>query len=282
MKHKVKNKGTGIAAMAILILSFSLAACTQQPAGITPVPQSSGDQPFGFEEFVGELQGAGASVEPAGEVDQPFFGESARDIRVDGADLQVFEFADQASQQAAPQTISANGYIIGTTAVDWISQPYFWARGRLIALYVGADRSIIDLVTGLMGDPLTFPRSGSGSVSPAGEIGDLAGLIEALRAAGASVETAGEINQAFFEPGGHIVRVNGADVQVFEFPDERARQAASDQISPSGSSIGTTMVTWVDQPHFWAKGRLIVLYVGSDDTLLDQLVQVLGDPITAQ
>jgi len=25
------------------------------------------------------------------------------------------------------------------------------------------------------------------------------------------------------------------------------------------------MVTWVDQPNFWAKGRVIALYVGKDE-----------------
>jgi hypothetical protein len=52
-------------------------------------------------------------------------------------------------------------------------------------------------------------------------------------------------------------------------------------VSPDGSSIGTSMVTWVDQPNFWARDRLIVLYVGKDAGTIDLLSEVLGEPITS-
>lgn len=104
-------------------------------------------------------------------------------------------------------------------------------------------------------------------------------LVAALQGEDATVEPSGPIEQAFFQVGGQIIRVNGADVQVFEYADEAARAADSDQISPDGTNIGTTMITWVDQPNLWAQGRLIVLYVGSDVQIIAQLQAVLGDPI---
>ena len=52
--------------------------------------------------------------------------------------------------------------------------------------------------------------------------------------------------------------------------------AAIQSISQDGSSIGTTMVTWVAAPHFYAAGRLIVLYVGEDGGVIEVLDQVLG------
>ena len=39
------------------------------------------------------------------------------------------------------------------------------------------------------------------------------------------------------------------------------------------------MITWVDQPNFWAEGRVIVLYVGQDANIINLLTSVLGDPI---
>jgi hypothetical protein len=36
------------------------------------------------------------------------------------------------------------------------------------------------------------------------------------------------------------------------------------------------MVAWVDTPHFYSAGRIIVLYVGSDEEILVLLEQVLG------
>ena len=81
------------------------------------------------------------------------------------------------------------------------------------------------------------------SVSHGGPVVDYASLVDALRAAGATVEPAGSIEQDFFEPEGQIIRVNQQDVQVFEFESEEAAQAAAGTISPDGSSTGTTMIT---------------------------------------
>ena len=95
------------------------------------------------------------------------------------------------------------------------------------------------------------------------------------------MEPVEQIEQPFFDATGQIIQVNGADVQAFEFVDESARNTASDQVSPDGSSTGTTMITWVDQPNFWAKGQVIVIYVGKDAAPIDLLSSVIGKPITS-
>lgn len=104
---------------------------------------------------------------------------------------------------------------------------------------------------------------------------NLDGLIAQMRENGATVELGEQVIQPFFSPSAQIVRVNGADVQVFEFPDVAAREAAQAMISPDGTSIGTSMVTWMDTPHFWGKGQLIVLYVGSDAATIDLIDSIL-------
>lgn len=117
------------------------------------------------------------------------------------------------------------------------------------------------------------------AAAPSGEVGGHADLVGALRAAGATVETVREIEQAFFSVTGQVISVNGVEVQVFEYADEASREAEAATISADGSSVGTTMITWVEPPHFYAEGQLIVLYVGSDTGTLQLLGSVLGDPI---
>ena len=115
-----------------------------------------------------------------------------------------------------------------------------------------------------------------GTASHGNPIGGHVEFVDALRAAGATVEPAEPITQAFFTPEGHILKVNGTDVQVFEYENEEAMESEASQVAPDGGSIGTTMVTWVETPHFYKAGRIIVLYVGSDESVLDLLEQVLG------
>ncbi|HKY55553.1 MAG TPA: hypothetical protein VJM08_14655 [Anaerolineales bacterium] len=120
-------------------------------------------------------------------------------------------------------------------------------------------------------EPTNSPTEPS-STTPEGQ----AGLIAALEAKGATVEVGEPITQDFFRPQGTIIKVNGQDIQVFEYESAKAMENDASQVAPDGGSIGTTMVTWVDTPHFYKAGRIIVLYVGSDEIVLGLLETVLG------
>ena len=105
---------------------------------------------------------------------------------------------------------------------------------------------------------------------------DYAGLIKSLRAAGAPVERRGGVDQPFFSVNGKMLKIHGEDVQVFEYSDTTAAEAEATLVSPSGSGVGTTKIHWVGPPHFFRKGRLIVLYVGDNGKVLKALEAVLG------
>lgn len=105
---------------------------------------------------------------------------------------------------------------------------------------------------------------------------DKASFIAALQTSNATAEIADSVTQDFFSPEGSIVKVNGQDVQVFEYENKEAMESDASQVAPEGGSIGTSMVTWMDVPHFYKAGRIIVLYVGSDKATLDLLERVMG------
>lgn len=129
---------------------------------------------------------------------------------------------------------------------------------------------------------VTAPPSepAAGGAAGISETGSMGAFLEGLQYTGADIEVTGEVQQEFFSVTGQSVRINDAEIQVFEYPDVAAREAESSQISPDGSSVGNTMITWTDQPNFWANERLIVLYLGSDPATLDLLNEALGEPIT--
>jgi hypothetical protein len=120
-----------------------------------------------------------------------------------------------------------------------------------------------------------------GSQAPAadshgGPVTDHVSLVDAFRAQGATIEPSGDVSQPFFTVEGQVIGANGQDIQVFEYADEAAADAEAELVAADGSSVGTTMVTWVGSPHFYSAGRLIVLYVGDDATTIDLLETVLG------
>ena len=105
---------------------------------------------------------------------------------------------------------------------------------------------------------------------------DKTSLMAALQASGATVEVGDPVTQVFFSSQGNIIKVNGADVQVFEYESAEAMENEAFQVAPGGGSIGTSMVTWMDTPHFYKAGRIIGLYVGSDESVLSLLENAIG------
>jgi hypothetical protein len=105
-------------------------------------------------------------------------------------------------------------------------------------------------------------------------------FVAALEDAGASVEEGEALEGSFFDVPSQVILVNGVEVQVLQFADTAAQEAASSQISDDGTQIGNAVIRWVDQPNFWAKDSLIVLYVGRDAQTIDLLIGVLGQPVT--
>jgi hypothetical protein len=97
-----------------------------------------------------------------------------------------------------------------------------------------------------------------------------------LKSTRISVETGERVSQPFFTPQGQIIKLNGEDVQVFEYVSKEEAFQEVMQVSADGSSVGTTMITWIDSPHFYQSGKIIVLYIGNTPEMVEILIEVLG------
>lgn len=106
---------------------------------------------------------------------------------------------------------------------------------------------------------------------------DLGSLSQALRTAGATIESTETIKQDFFTVDGRILKVNDVDMQVFEYKSSEAMEAEAALVAPDGGSVGTSMMMWMATPHFFKSGSVLVLYVGDDSATLDLLKSVLGE-----
>ena len=130
-----------------------------------------------------------------------------------------------------------------------------------------------------------YSNAGRRQQSPPGKAGaakDLRGLITGLRAGGATVRRAGKVSQPFFSAKGRALVVNGEQVQVFEYAKASAAGREAGLVDPSGSGVGTSQVTWTGPPHFYKGGRLIVLYVGSNRSVIKALEGALGPQFAGQ
>lgn len=104
-------------------------------------------------------------------------------------------------------------------------------------------------------------------------------LVASLRQQGAKVERIEILPRSaypFFSTQAVRLQVNGIDVQVFEFSSAAESDANARNISPTGTPVGASQITWVDTPHFYRRDRLIVLYAGQSAELRHLLENVLG------
>jgi hypothetical protein len=107
---------------------------------------------------------------------------------------------------------------------------------------------------------------------------DLDSLVEALKPTFPDISVGDTpINQPFMSVPGYDVKLNGESLQVYEYPDEAARAKDSAKIGPEGEIPGFH-VGWIDRPHFYKSGRIIVIYLGTDEKTLAALEAVLGEP----
>ncbi len=88
------------------------------------------------------------------------------------------------------------------------------------------------------------------------------------------------MSQPFFSVEAQVLSAYGEDVQVFEYDSNENALTEVDEsgLTPDGQ-FQTVMVTWIDTPHFYQTGNLIVLYVGSNSDITTMLEDLLGPQI---
>jgi hypothetical protein len=107
-----------------------------------------------------------------------------------------------------------------------------------------------------------------------------------LKASGAKVIPGGDISQPFMDVQGRTLAVNGEQLQVYEYANVADANQQAARISPDGTAfttvsssgmpVGATQVDWVRPPHLYRAGRVIVIYIGTSNTVMHLLEGILG------
>jgi hypothetical protein len=107
---------------------------------------------------------------------------------------------------------------------------------------------------------------------------DYTSLVEAIKSRGVMVEFVDEISaeSSSFSVPIKVISVGGSDIQVYQFQSESDAEESSLEISEDGTEIGTSIIRWIDTPHFYTKGNIIVLYVGQNPEIMNLLESFLG------
>jgi hypothetical protein len=107
-------------------------------------------------------------------------------------------------------------------------------------------------------------------------------LLSALRTSGLEPRQVDRITPAFFSMPATVYQIRDGELQVYEFPTEERAAREAETVSADGSSVGSSKVLWKAPPHFFRAGALLVLYLGSDEQVLDVLRAKIGPQFAGQ
>lgn len=114
------------------------------------------------------------------------------------------------------------------------------------------------------------------------DVYNYASFIEDLEKKDASTELVEIIEDSPFSVPGFVVSVNGEHVQVYEFISATKAHDATLLVSKDGTAIGTSMILWMDEPHFYSQGNVIVQYIGHNPETLSLLDSLLNKQFAGQ
>ena len=103
------------------------------------------------------------------------------------------------------------------------------------------------------------------------DVYNYASFIDELEKKDASVELVEILEDSPFSVPGFVVSVNGEHVQVYEFISATKAHDATLLVSKDGTEIGTSIIRWMDEPHFYSQGNVIVQYIGHNSEMLNLL-----------
>lgn len=78
---------------------------------------------------------------------------------------------------------------------------------------------------------------------------------------------------------GQLLCVGDQELRVYLFASDEEAAAVAARIDPNDpSNMGNAIIEWVGNPRFWQRGPMLVLYLGEDQAIEDQITGVLGQP----
>ncbi len=81
----------------------------------------------------------------------------------------------------------------------------------------------------------------------------------------------------FFEVEARNIRIGEDKIQIFEYPSVGEMENEASTISEEGYKVKNVFINWIKPPHFYKKDKLLVLYLGENRSIMDNLEKIAGE-----
>lgn len=168
-------------ALGLILLTAFLTSC--RAASPSPSAEISSSA-----ELVQALERAGKEVSETEQAVDGTFGVEGMALRVDEATLYVYEYPSVRERESVSDELIPDEGILSATPLPWDAKSNLWGTGPLLVVYPGDEGSLILLLDGLLGNPLTIPGSESEAPYPPAVTAAIEWLAKARRVPPQSVE----------------------------------------------------------------------------------------------
>lgn len=88
-------------------------------------------------------------------------------------------------------------------------------------------------------------------------------------------------NEKIFSVDKQIVKIKGGELSLYEYAKDAKANLNNDinSIENKGNMINGMKMTWNASPHFYSKGRVIVVYDGNSQEIMTSLNEILGNEV---
>jgi hypothetical protein len=153
------------AAGTALLISIAAASCLALPeprSSGPPIPTPVSDAAA----FIQSLRDIGLEVAETGTPTNLSSENPGTVLRIDHETIQIFQFETTEKRKEAADSIAPDAFSVAGQPVEWTAEPKIWSSGRLIVTYDGLDGGVIQVISGVLGDPITIQLSTSDEPYP--------------------------------------------------------------------------------------------------------------------
>ena len=80
----------------------------------------------------------------------------------------------------------------------------------------------------------------------------------------------------FFNVEAKNIKIGEGKIQIFEYPSAEEMEKEASRISDDGYQVKNVMINWIKPPHFYKKDSLLIVYLGENRSIMDELEKIVG------
>ena len=109
------------------------------------------------------------------------------------------------------------------------------------------------------------------------EVVDYQVIFNKLKNYDSSIKAGNDVKEIFFKVPAKIIKIGEDKIQVYEYSSAEEMEKEASMISDEGYKVKNVIINWFKPPHFYKKDNILILYLGDDENIKNELEKIAGN-----